>query len=389
MTELSETMRQVPDHRLVFGARRRGFTLVELLVTFTIAGVVLGAMMAFFVGQVRSSRLADTRIEAVQRARFAAELLRREISLAGSGMPNAQPMVVFAGASDLVFSSDLASSTPGDRISLYVVPDAPVAETEGADSATMMLPNGQTYPLSWYGGTNGMSGPAETVHFGFVEESPGEYALVRGVNGLAPDTLLRNLEKLGSNEFFSYEVFTPEGLRDIGSGPVWHRAPIHGSPADTAISALADSVKLVHVRFKVRVQGRRSTETVERNFAMAVAMKNAGLVQNSSCGDPPQLGVVPAVTFRDVPPRVDITWAPAADERGGEEDVFQYTLYRRKVTETREEPIATVPPDAAVATYLYTDTDVEPGETYIYWLGATDCTPAQSTLAQSAPVFIG
>jgi len=367
--------------------RIRGFTVVEMLITITIASLVIGSMVAFFLGQVRSARLADSRIEAIQRARFAADMLRREISLAGSGMPNAQPLVVYAGPDDIVLSSDLRSSIPGDRIALYVVPSAPLIETEGADSGTVLLPNGQQYPDAWYGGGVGLAGPAETIRFSFVPQPGGNYALVRSVNDATSDTILRDVLRTGGADFFHYELMDRHGLRSVGSGPIWHAAPIHDSPADTGQSAQADSIKLVHIDYTVEVRARRAQQTVQRDFALAVSLKNAGLVHNASCGDPPLLGVTPTVTAFVTPqPRVDIRWAPAQDERGGEADVFQYTLYRRKATDLKVLPIASMPPDKNLATYLYQDTDVALGETYIYYLGATDCTPLQSTLSQSNPV---
>lgn len=96
-----------------------GFTLIELLLALSIGGVVLGSMITLFASHVRSARLASVRIEAIQRARFASDVLHRELSLAGSGMPNAQPLVVYAGPTDIVFSADLTSSTPGDRVAWH------------------------------------------------------------------------------------------------------------------------------------------------------------------------------------------------------------------------------------------------------------------------------
>lgn len=369
-------------------ATRYGFTLVELLITLTVTAVVLGSMVSFFASQSRGSRMADTRIEAVQRARFAGELLRREMSLAGSGIPNAQPMVVYAGPNDFVFSADLTSNTPGDRVAVYYDPSAPVTETEGADSGSITLPNGQPYPQAWYG-SGGLPGPAETVRFSFVDEGGSRYALVRSVNGVTADTLLRGLMKDGTQDFFTYEAMDVNGgLRAIGSGPVWHAAAIHGSPADTAGSALADSVKLVHLRFKIAVRARHPDQVVEQPYAIGISLKNAGLIQNASCGDAPVLGVVPAAAVSVSPLQVTITWPPATDERSGERDVYQYTLYRSTVGGGTPRPIASIPPDANLATYTYIDTDVESSTTYIYLLGATDCTPTQSSLGSTGPVTI-
>jgi prepilin-type N-terminal cleavage/methylation domain-containing protein len=369
--------------------RSRGFTLVELLIAMTMSGLVVSALMTFFVVHVKSARRAGIRIEAVQRARFAAEILRREIALAGAGIPDAQPLAVFAGPSDFLFSVDLASSTPGDRVAVYQLPDAPASETEGADSAAMSLPNGQPYPRAWYG-PDRTPGPAETVRFSFVPQGDDEFALVRAVNGQSADTLLRGLKKIGPRDFFTYWVAEADGrLRELTADTVWHSAPVHESAADTAGSALADSIKLVEIAFTVKVPGRRFEEPVERNISMGVALKNAGLIRNPACGDRPALGVAPdAELTATSPPRVTISWPPALDENAGELDVQQYTLYRREAGALVPRPIASLPPAPGAPGYSYVDTDVEPGRTYIYYLGATDCTPAQSDLAQSPAVTV-
>lgn len=366
----------------------RGFTLTELLVALTLSGVVLSSVIAFFVSHARTSRLGDTRIEAVQRARFANELLRREIALAGSGMPNAQPMVVYAGPDDFVFSADLASSTPGDQVAVYYVPGAPVEETEGADSGSVTLPNGAAHPGAWFG-ADGQGGPAETIALGFVDQGDGTYALTRTVNAEPAETLLRGLERIEGRGFFSYEALDMDGfLQDIGGGPFWHEAAIHGSAADTSASALTDSIKIVQVAFQLTVRGREG-QIVRRPFTLAIGLKNAGLVRNSACGEPPVLGVTPNVTVVSVdPPAIEITWPPAVDERGGESDVIQYTLYRRALVTTIARPVVTIPPNPDVASYTYTDTDIEQDQTYVYALGTTDCTPVQSELAESGSVTV-
>ncbi len=367
----------------------RGFTLAELLVALTLGGVVAGSMLTFFMTQLKTSRLAGVRIEAVQRSRFAFELMRREISLAGAGIPDAQPLVVFAGPDDFVFSADLGSATPGDRVAMYQLPNAPPSETEGPDSASMILPNGQTYPQAWYG-PGQTSGPAETVRFSFVASGDDSYSLVRATNNLPGDTLLRGLTRIGDRDFFTYQVVDAEGkLNDMPGQTVWHEAAIHESQADTSRSALADSIKLVEIAFTVNVRGRRYGESVERSYAMGVALNNAGLIRNAACGGVPQLGVTPAATVVALnPPTVRVTWPPAIDETAGEMDVQQYTLYRKLVGTTMEKPIASLPPDPDVTSYIYMDSDVELGLSYVYGLVATDCTPAMSGMTRSAAVTV-
>jgi hypothetical protein len=371
------------------GRHRCGFTVTELLVTLTLSGIVVGSLVSFFVIQTRSSRLGGVRVEAVQRSRFASEMLRRELGLAGANIPDAQPLVVFSGPSDFVFNADLSSSTPGDRIAVYQTPGAPLAETLGADSGSVMLPNGEPYPEIWYGPSR-TPGPAETIRYSFVSQEDGDYALTRAVNSRPEEILLRGLRRIPGREFFSYRVFQDDGvMRDVGTGPVWHAAAVHESAGDTGISALSDSIKLVEINFTVMVRGRSGEQDVERNFSMAVALNNAGLVRNAACGDPPRLGVVPAAAVTGLDPfAVTVTWAAALDELSGEQDVRQYTLYRRELGEVLARPIASLPPNPDLPDYTYVDNDVESGKTYVYLLGATDCTPAQSPLAQSASVTV-
>ncbi len=316
-------------------------------------------------------------------------MLRREVSLAGAGIPDAQPLVVYAGPNDLVFSADLASSTPGDRVAVYRTPGAPGSETEGADSGIIALPNGETYPRQWYG-PDRTPGPAETIRFAFASLGDDTYALTRTVNAEPADTLLRDLMRIEGRRFFSYKAMAAAGeLRDLGGEPVWHAAPVHDSAADTADSAVSDSIKIVEIAFRLRVKGRRPDDTVQHSFAMAVALKNAGLIRNAACGDPPVLGVRPTAELNDLdPPSVTVSWPPALDETSGELDVWQYTLYRRKLGDPLPVPIASIPPGPAGPSYTYVDSDVEAGKTYVYLLGATDCTPAQSGLEQSGSVTI-
>jgi hypothetical protein len=101
------------------------------------------------------------------------------------------------------------------------------------------------------------------------------------------------------------------------------------------------------------------------------------------------LGVEPVAELLAVsPPRVAVSWPPAQDETSGELDVQQYTLYRREAGALVPRPIASLPPASGSPGYSYEDADVEPGRTYTYYLGATDCTPAQSDLAQSSAVTV-
>jgi hypothetical protein len=84
--------------------------------------------------------------------------------------------------------------------------------------------------------------------------------------------------------------------------------------------------------------------------------------------------------------QVTLTWNPSPDETGGEKDVFQYALFRRKLPNTDwDETLVSVP--AGDPSYSYDDTSVPSGQ-YVYAVSAIDCTPAPSALTSSVTVTI-
>src|SRR5439155_1197931 len=77
----------------------------------------------------------------------------------------------------------------------------------------------------------------------------------------------------------------------------------------------------------------------------------------------------------------------ATDEYGGEKDVVQYVIWRKRITDvTWGTPYLSLP--AGSPTYVYDDAVVTSGLTYQYQLAAADCTPSSSPTTTSAPVTI-
>jgi prepilin-type N-terminal cleavage/methylation domain-containing protein len=73
--------------RIVHGARdRRGFTLLETLVSITIAAVVLGALATAVRSQSRSAIFQMGTADASQNVRGALDLFKRDVRMAGFGM---------------------------------------------------------------------------------------------------------------------------------------------------------------------------------------------------------------------------------------------------------------------------------------------------------------
>jgi prepilin-type N-terminal cleavage/methylation domain-containing protein len=68
--------------------RHHGFSLLEMLISMSLGLIVMGSMVQLFKMATTTSRLVVQRTEMQQNMRAAIELMTRDISLAGSGLPN-------------------------------------------------------------------------------------------------------------------------------------------------------------------------------------------------------------------------------------------------------------------------------------------------------------
>jgi prepilin-type N-terminal cleavage/methylation domain-containing protein len=69
--------------------RQRGFSLLEMMIAMALGAIVLGSTVQLFKLGSDSSRLVVQRTEMQQNMRAAIELMTKDISLAGSGLPDA------------------------------------------------------------------------------------------------------------------------------------------------------------------------------------------------------------------------------------------------------------------------------------------------------------
>jgi prepilin-type N-terminal cleavage/methylation domain-containing protein len=68
--------------------RERGYTLVEMLITLVIMGVVMGALTTVFVQASNAEQDMNNRFQAQQQARLALDTMRREVHCANVATPN-------------------------------------------------------------------------------------------------------------------------------------------------------------------------------------------------------------------------------------------------------------------------------------------------------------
>ncbi len=90
---------------------RNGFTLVEMLMAITISSLVVGAALSLFDSFMKNERAGSIRTEVHQNARYAVDMLTREILEAGEGL---DPSATFA----VISTADGSSGAPD---SLYII----------------------------------------------------------------------------------------------------------------------------------------------------------------------------------------------------------------------------------------------------------------------------
>jgi hypothetical protein len=376
---------------------RDGFTVLEMLISTALLLFVLGVSTQFLRRQSNSITSESGRLEAQQNAIFGITSLERELRTAGVGVPDRQPMLVFAGARAVVFNSDLVSRVKGDPSPVYVDVDADsdAVEVFRASEAVSLPTSTATYPDTTYMLSPGVFSNAETIAFWLSQDSTStrsnEYILFRRINALPPRVVARGIVLNAADTVFQY--FKSDTLGNlapvvIGALPLRHVAKIHGSPADTGKFATIDSVRTIRVRFTTVYHDPRTGDATRR-LERTIRIMNAGLIDRTTCGDAP-LSVAPvaiASALGASSPFATITWSRSVDEATGEKDVERYTLFKRLGSElTFSEPFASVP--AGSTTYSFTDTDVRAGESWIYGVAAQDCSPTSSAIGTAPAVVI-
>ncbi len=381
----------MPTRRL-----RSGFTIVEVLVSMVILLVVIAVTIQTF---TRSSTLLAQqggRLEAQQNARFAITSIDRDLRVAGVGVVADKPLLVEAANTAIVFNVDLISRLPGDVGAVYVDTSADSTATDVFRSVNKLLLPGLSayYPQSTYVQPGGVPSGAETIAYYLARDTSSSlsnsYILYRRVNATAPSVIARGIIYNSGDTVFQYSTVDTTGKETIipmSVLPLYHRATIHGSAADTGRYALVDSINLVRVKLNAAYNDPK-LGLVTRPLITTIRVMNAGLNQQITCGSPP-LGVTvtDSTSIAGAPtPFVTLMWNASGDDGGGEKDVRTYTIYRRAPAGTFAQPLASVP--AGSATYSFTDNNVKSGDQWVYGVTAQDCTPSNSPMAKTGTVVV-
>lgn len=378
-----------------------GFTLIELLISISIYGIVLAAGISFVSTQNTMFHRGLDRMSSLQNLRYAMNSLETDIPTLGTNVPTVQPSLIYADEDVIAFTGDYASNIANDVFASYIDLGAPNGQVT-VPSPSITLPNSAvTWPDTLYLSSAGTRSPAELLVFWFAVDSTtarnDDYVLFRQVNNGTPEPVARNILKSGTTPFFSYMrridySSAPSALDTIplASLPIEHTSTYHRVAADTAASALADSIRAVRVTFR---STNGLTGDNERIVAASrlIAMPNAGYELLQTCGDEPIMGDTLGAQLVDLGGGsyvARLTWNAAVDETAGEQDVARYVIYRQTLPITSDwgDPYLSIP--AGLASYQYDDPGITSGGMYMYALAAQDCTPMLSTLEQSPPVIV-
>ncbi|MEO6211482.1 MAG: prepilin-type N-terminal cleavage/methylation domain-containing protein [Gemmatimonadaceae bacterium] len=380
-------------------SRRDGVTLIEMMIAIVLFVLVFGLAVPFFRYQARSVSASAGRLDALQNARYAQSAIDRDLRISGIGIVQAQPMIVQADGFAVTFNADLATKDINDPMSIYYDVDMDSSGTDAMNNVNKVtLPNSSLqYPDSNYM-NGGVSSPAETIQYWLTKDSTAtrtdQYILFRRVNNLPPRLVAKGIIVPPGTNFFQYmKPNAAGGLDSVKAAqlPLFHSAPIHGSPADTGSSALTDSIRVVRMTV-TGLYNDPDKGAIMKTVVSSTKLLNAGMSRSSVCGDLP-IAVTTATAVATFGPgphviKVTIAWTKSLDQDAGEKDVGRYMVFK-KLTASSDwgSPIADLA--ASQDTYTLDDTTLGAmGTSWVYGVIAQDCSPSNSSVTPTNTVNV-
>lgn len=368
---------------------RRGFSLLEMMISLVVLSVIMGAAISVLKSQSQSFLRGSARMDLNQNARFALTTIDRTLRTLGAGTTEDQPMLIYGDNQTIAFNANFASDS-SDGTAVYLNPDLPLNVINGLTTATPITIPGTaiTYPSRNYTWVSGQASRAETIILTFRPDSStaasNDFVLLQKVNNAPTELIARAIRAYPGRPFFEY-WYDSTGAGgaswsrqlDPSRLPIRHTSAQHGSPTDINSSARADSVRLVRVSFVASNGFSVAGDTTSRAFSTMIALTNNGLQIPRSCGNapatPPGFSVGP-----DGPGRIAMNWGVSNDEDNGEQDVVGYNIYYRVLGAPAW--ITLESQAAGRDGYGYRTGGFELGQTYQVAVAAVDCSPRESAL---------
>jgi len=377
-------------------SRREGVTLIEMMIAIVLFVLVFGLAVPFFRYQARSVSASAGRLDALQNARYAQNAIDRDLRISGIGIVQSQPMIVQADGFAVTFNADLATKDKNDPRSIYYDADIDSSGTDAMNTANQVtLPKSSVvYPQTNYM-NNGVASPAETISYWLTKDSTAtrtdQYILFRRVNNLAPKVVAKGIIVPAGQNFFQYlRPSAAGGLDSIRASklPIFHSASIHGSPGDTASSAITDSIRVIRMTV-TGLYNDPDKGPIMKSVVSSTKLLNAGMSRSTVCGDVP-IAVTTATATRfpatGTPTKVTISWNSSLDQDAGEKDVERYMVFKKlSASADWGSPIADLA--ASQTNYSLDDNSLSNG-LWVYGVVAQDCSPINSATTSTGAVNV-
>jgi len=395
----------------------RGFSLVEMMIALFVGALLIIITYNVLITQKKASTAQNQFVEAQQNAKVALETLERELRLAGLNIDdfNNQPVFIDAAPYQVIFNADISSGVSG-------VPSMTIYQSVPLHDGTLYSPG--MYPEEKLGSLERYNNNAETIRYtldrnddGIVDgydrytetQNPSDYALYREENGTRKDVVavgIRGREPYPDGQlpqplFKYYGDFNGNGTISL-----WGDTDGDGQLSQTEIAVLTAVPqnllsKIVEVEITIEAEsalmeagytGPHSLPANKRHYRSVVMTSKVrprnvatGSANLHACGEPPAppTSLNGADTPEDDGGSITLTFYPSSDETGGEEDVTNYTIYRREESENEWQCIGSVTA-AGKSTYTFYDDRHTPGggpemgKRYFYMVTAWDCRPQES-----------
>jgi len=395
----------------------RGFTLIEMMIALFVGALLILISYNVLVTQKRASESQNQFVNAQQNARVALETMERELRLAGLNIDdfNNQPIFIDAAPYQVIFNADISSGVSG-------VPSMTIYQQVPLHDGTMYSPG--MYPDEKLGSLERYNNNAETIRYtldrnddGIVDandrytetQNPSDYALYREENGTRKDIVaygIRGRENYPDGQF-PQPLFKYYGdFNGNGTITLWGDTDGDGQLSQTELAVLTAVPqpllnKIVEVEITVEAEsammeagytGPHSLPSNKRHYRNVVMTSKVrprnvgtGNANLHACGNPPAspTGLTAFDAPEDDGSSITLTFYGSFDELNGENDVFNYTVYRRAEDENEWTCIGSVTPNGSTS-YTFNDDRSTPaggpemGVGYYYMVTAWDCRPQES-----------
>lgn len=381
-------------------ARRAGFSLIEVMISLVILGILSAGVLSMLRSQNRAFTQGVRKTDALENQRYALATVERVVRTLGAGVAGRQPMMVYGGPDVVAFNADFVENDTAStdttgialpmRWAVYFNPALSDAQSRAweAGAATPIPNSAYTYPTITYRQADSSTSPAETIILYLQADGTttrgDDFALWQRVNAEPAEVVARNILPHPTRPFFEYFMRrVPDTLFVAPTG--WMpliRRDLTGATtaADSANFTRPDSVKAVRINMRI-TNGQTGVNERTQDVSTMVELPNNGLPLPSVCGRRP----LPVTALTATPDsagtgRVTLEWPAAPDHFGGELDVRQYVVYQRDDTVTVwRDPLLTVRADTTTSYELVLG-GLSAGAAYDFAVAAQDCTPQNSTL---------